>query len=308
MEWLPIVQLSDYDSKLINEFKKLKTPYIVVINKDDEQHIDNEKLAKIQDLKVDYLKTSAKFDKNFRQNFINTLIKHVPEDYFQAQNIVCDLINPKDIVVLVTPIDKQAPKGRLILPQVQVLRELLDNNVISVVVQVEELKETLEKLNKPPKLVITDSQAFNKVSEIVPDNVDLTSFSILFARLKGDLKEFKNGAQAISNLQDNDKVLICESCTHHQIEDDIGTVKIPNLIKKKTGKKIIFEHVASRDFPTDIEKYKLIIHCGACMTNRKEILTRIQKSNEKHVPITNYGITISYCLGILDRALKVFEK
>lgn len=298
--------LTSYDIDLIEKFNELKTPYIIVINKSDEEKINFEKIGEIKNYTYDFIETSANYDTNLATIFKNLLLKKVPEDYFQSQNIVADLVKKQDVVILVTPIDKQAPKGRLILPQVQVLRELLDNGIISVVVQVEELEEILKNLNKKPALVITDSQAFKEVDKIVCDDIPLTSFSILFARFKGDLREFQEGANAISQLQDNDKVLICESCTHHQIEDDIGTVKIPNLIRQKTGKELIFEKVSSSDFPNDIEKYKLIIHCGACMTNRKEILSRIQKSNAKNVPITNYGVAISYCLGILDRALKIF--
>lgn len=298
--------LTPCDINLIEKFNELKTPYIIVINKSDEEKINFEKIGEIKNYTYDFIETSANYDTNLATIFKNLLLKKVPEDYFQSQNIVADLVKKQDIVILVTPIDKQAPKGRLILPQVQVLRELLDNGIISVVVQVEELEEILKNLNKKPALVITDSQAFKEVDKIVCDDIPLTSFSILFARFKGDLREFQEGANAISQLQDNDKVLICESCTHHQIEDDIGTVKIPNLIRQKTGKELIFEKVSSSDFPNDIEKYKLIIHCGACMTNRKEILSRIQKSNAKNVPITNYGVAISYCLGILDRALKIF--
>ena len=169
-----------------------------------------------------------------------------------------------------------------------------------------ELKSALEGLKTTPSLVITDSQAFKKVNEIVPQNIALTSFSILFARLKGDLKAFIEGAKAINNLQDSDKVLILESCTHHAIEDDIGKVKIPNLLKKKTGKNLIIEHYSGHDFP-EVSGYKLIIHCGACMTNRREVLSRILLASKAGVPITNYGIAISYCLGILDRAVKIFE-
>lgn len=300
--------LTSFDIELIQKFDELKTPYIIVINKNDEQTISIEKILEIKNYTYDFIETSAKSDTNFTTIFKNLLLKKVPEDYFQSQNIVADLIQSKDIVILVTPIDKQAPKGRLILPQVQVLRELLDNQIISIVIQIDELEQTLRTLNQKPKLVITDSQAFKEVDNIVPKDIPLTSFSILFARFKGDLNEFKKGAEIISNLKDNDKILICESCTHHQIEDDIGTVKIPNLLRKKTGKELIFEKISSTDFPKDIEQYALIIHCGACMTNRKEILSRIQKSNAKNVPITNYGIAISYCLGILDRALNIFEK
>ena len=192
------------------------------------------------------------------------------------------------------------------MPQVQTLRDLLDSNCISIVVKENELKNALENLKTPPSLVITDSQAFKQVSEIVPDSIPLTSFSILFARLKGDLKAFSKGAKAIDKLQDGDRVLILESCTHHAIEDDIGRVKIPNLLKQKTGKNLIIENIAGHDFP-DISKYKLIIHCGACMTNRREVLSRILIANKQNIPISNYGIVISYCLGILPRATGIFN-
>ena len=204
------------------------------------------------------------------------------------------------------PLDKEAPKGRIILPQVQTLRDLLDSNCMSYVVKESELKDALDNLKTPPALVITDSQAFKQVSEIVPDNIPLTSFSILFARLKGDLQAFVEGANAIDKLQDKSKVLILESCTHHAIEDDIGRVKIPALLRKKTGKDLIIENYSGHDFP-DISEYSLIIHCGACMTNRREVLSRILIANKNGVPITNYGITISYCLGILPRAVKIFQ-
>ena len=216
------------------------------------------------------------------------------------------IVPEKSTVILVVPIDKEAPKGRLILPQVQTIRDLLDNNCMTYVVKETELKEAINNLKNPPALVITDSQAFKQVSEIVPDDIPLTSFSILFARLKGDLKTFVDGAKHIDKLEDGDKVLILESCTHHAIEDDIGRVKIPNLLKKKTGKNLIFDNISGHDFPK-ISEYKLIIHCGACMTNRREVLSRIIKANQAGVPITNYGIAISYCLGILDRAVKIFK-
>lgn len=294
---------NDFDLKLIKQIQSSQIPLIVVINKKDIQQISSEKLKKIEKYSQNIIETSAKEEKDFDKIFKNTLLKVTPEEYFQTQNIVTDLVQPQSTVILVTPIDKAAPKGRLILPQVQILRELLDNSIIVIVVQPNELENALNNLKNKPSLVITDSQAFKTVDNIVPKDIPLTSFSILFARFKGDIQEFVKGANAISTLQDNDKILICESCTHHQTDDDIATVKIPNLITKKTGKKIIFEHVRSHDFPENIEQYKLIIHCGGCMTNRKEILSRIQKSKNKNIPITNYGIVISYCLGILDRAL-----
>ena len=217
------------------------------------------------------------------------------------------MIEQKSTVIFVIPIDKEAPKGRIILPQVQTLRDLLDNNCMVYTVKDSELADAIQNLKTPPSLVITDSQAFKKVSEIVPPDIPLTSFSILFARLKGDLEAFIKGAKAIDTLENGDRVLILESCTHHSIEDDIGKVKIPNLLKNKTGKDLIIEHFSGHDFP-DISGYKLIIHCGACMTNRREILSRILKADKAGVPITNYGITISYCLGILDRAVQIFSQ
>ena len=209
--------------------------------------------------------------------------------------------------MLVIPVDKEAPKGRIILPQVQVLRDLLDNRCKAFVTQETELKETLNELKVKPKLVITDSQAFEAVSKDVPENINLTSFSIVFARMKGDLNEFYKGARQIDNLKDNDKVLICESCSHHQIEDDIARVKIPRWIKKKTGKNVEFEYHSGHDFPQNLEKYSLLIHCGACMTNRREVLSRIMKCNNVGLPITNYGIAIAHCLGILQRAVTPFN-
>lgn len=291
--------LSEYENKLIDELNELKIPYLVVVNKCD--------MAKPGTELEKFLCTSVTEDNDFVFRFKDALVKLLPEDFVNSPKIAGDLVPEKSTVILVIPIDKEAPKGRIILPQVQTLRDLLDSNCLTYVVKETELQEAIENLKTPPALVITDSQAFKKVSEIVPDDIPLTSFSILFARLKGDLDEFVSGANAISELKDGDKVLILESCTHHAIEDDIGRVKIPNLLRKKTGKDLIIENYAGHDFP-EISDYKLIIHCGACMTNRREILSRILIANSKNVPITNYGVAISYCLGILPRAVKVFEK
>ena len=297
--------IDDYEKSLINNFKELNIPYITVINKTDLHEISDNKLQEIKNICNEVLVTSTINDENLVYRLKSLLVKLLPEDYVNSPKIVGDLIPEKSTVVLVTPIDKEAPKGRLILPQVQTLRDLLDSHCMSLVVKETELNEALKNLKTPPALVITDSQAFKQVDEIVPENVALTSFSILFARLKGDLQAFVRGAKAIDTLQDGDKILILESCTHHAIEDDIGRVKIPNLLKKKTGKNLIIEHRAGHDFP-DISGYKLIIHCGACMTNRREVLSRILIANSKEIPISNYGIVISYCLGILPRAMKIF--
>lgn len=298
--------IDDYEKSLMEKLNELNIPFIVVVNKTDIQNISEDKLHQIRKYCENVLITSAKDDEKIVYKFKETLVKLLPEDFVNSPSIASDLVKEKSTVILVIPIDKEAPKGRIILPQVQTLRDLLDNNCVVISVKETELKSAIENLKTPPSLVITDSQAFKQVSEIVPQNIPLTSFSILFARLKGDLNAFIQGAKAIDNLQDGDKVLILESCTHHAIEDDIGRVKIPNLLKKKTGKNLIIDNIAGHDFP-EISDYKLIIHCGACMTNRREILSRILVANKKGVPVTNYGIVISYCLGILPRAIKIFE-
>lgn len=297
--------IGKFENDLIEKFKELKIPYLIVVNKCDlapkSFHIDlKSELSNI-------IYTSVKKDGKIVFKFKEALVNLLPEDFVNSPKIVGDLVPAKSTVILVIPIDKEAPKGRIILPQVQTLRDLLDNNCLSYVVKESELKDALDNLKTPPALVVTDSQAFKKVSEIVPENVSLTSFSILFARLKGDLDEFVNGARAIENLKDGDMVLILESCTHHAIEDDIGRVKIPNLLRKKTGKNLVIHNYAGHDFP-DIKDYKLIIHCGACMTNRREVLSRVLIANQNNVPITNYGVVISYCLGILPRAIKIFTE
>lgn len=306
--------IDNYERDLIQTFDELDIPYLIVINKQDEQKISHEKYDEILNLVKNknskpedrVLQTSAANDKEIVFKFKEKLVKLLPEDFVNSPQIAGDLIPPQSTVILVIPIDKEAPKGRLILPQVQTIRDLLDSSCLTYVVKENELQQAIDNLKEPPALVITDSQAFKNVSEIVPENIPLTSFSILFARLKGDLDAFKKGAEAIENLKDGDKILILESCTHHAIEDDIGRVKIPNLLKKRTGKNLIIEHYAGHDFP-EIKDYKLIIHCGACMTNRREVLSRILKANDSGIPITNYGITISYCLGILPRAIKIFN-
>lgn len=297
--------LGDCENELIQKFDDLKIPYLIVVNKCDNPSRKSETSIHFQGEGI--LRTSAKTDEQLVFKFKEALVKLLPEDFVNSPKIAGDLVDPKSTVILVVPIDKEAPKGRIILPQVQTLRDLLDSNCLTYVVKESELKQALDNLKIPPALVITDSQAFKQVSEIVPENIPLTSFSILFARLKGDLDEFVKGAEAIENLNDGDLVLILESCTHHAIEDDIGRVKIPNLLRKKTGKNLVIHNYAGHDFP-DIKDYKLIIHCGACMTNRREVLSRVLLSEKAGVPITNYGVAISYCLGILPRALKIFSK
>jgi [FeFe] hydrogenase H-cluster maturation GTPase HydF len=220
--------------------------------------------------------------------------------------IIGDLISPSDFVILVTPIDKAAPKGRLILPQQQTIRDILESDATAIVVKEHELKETLENLGKKPKLVITDSQVFAKVSADTPNDILLTSFSILFARYKGLLEEAVKGAAALERIEDGDTILISEGCTHHRQCDDIGQVKLPRWIKNYTGKQVNFEFTSGGQFFEDLTKYKLIVHCGGCMLTEREVKFRMSCANDQQVPITNYGILIAYMQGILKRSLKVF--
>lgn len=296
----------EYEINLIKQFEELKIPYMVIVNKGDVKNISEEALTKIKSFTSRIILTSVVNDDNFIYHFKDQLVKMLPDDFVNSPKIVGDLVEKGSTVILVVPIDKEAPKGRIILPQVQTIRDLLDSDCLCYVVKETELKAAIDSLKISPALVVTDSQAFKQVDEIVPEDIPLTSFSILFARLKGDLDEFVKGAKAIESLKDGDKVLILESCTHHAIEDDIGRVKIPNWLRKKTGKDLVIENYAGHDFPV-IDDYKLIIHCGACMTNRREVLSRILIANNKNIPITNYGVTISYCLGILPRAVKIFK-
>ncbi|MGG6312069.1 [FeFe] hydrogenase H-cluster maturation GTPase HydF [Paenibacillus macerans] len=225
------------------------------------------------------------------------------EDRFR---IVGDLVSPGDVVVLVVPIDKAAPKGRLILPQQQTIRDLLESDAVAVVTKEHELKATLERLGAKPRLVITDSQAFLKVAADTPKDVPLTSFSILFARHKGDLNELVRGARAVENLRDGDHVLIAEACTHHQQSDDIGTVKIPRWLRQVTGKQLHIEHVSGSSYPPDLSRYALIVHCGACMLGRRAMLHRLSEALAAGVPIVNYGVLIAYIHGVFPRAIELF--
>ncbi len=296
----------EFEKLLIEEFNLRKIPFITVINKIDQQKIITQNLAKIEKHSKQITQTSA-ISKEGINDLKQNIIKNVPENFFAQSSIISDLIPAGQIAVLVVPIDKEAPAGRLILPQVQTIRDLLDNDSIAIVTKERELRKTLDTLKTPPAIVVTDSQAFLKVSADVPKSIPLTSFSILFARFKGELNEFVKGTMAIEKLKSGDKILICESCTHHAIGDDIGRVKIPRWLTQYTGKKLIFEHFAGHDFPENIKDYALIIHCGACMTNRREILSRIFKAKQANIPITNYGLTIAYSLGIFERALGPFK-
>lgn len=275
---------------------------IAVLNKIDIYESKSEKLEK---LTVPQVSVSA--SKGINIDKLKELIQiHAPTD-FKQYTLLGDIIKPKSIVILVTTQDIQAPKNRLILPQVQTIRDILDNNSMAYVVKVDQLDETLKSLVKKPNLIITDSQVFNKVKDRISEDIPLTSFSILMARYKGDLTTFVKGAQSIADINPKDKILIAEACTHHVLKDDISREKLPKLLEKEAGGKLFIDVVSGGDFPEDLTCYKLILHCGSCMINRKYALSRIKRATEQNVPITNYGLAFAYFTGILDRATKIFN-
>jgi [FeFe] hydrogenase H-cluster maturation GTPase HydF len=295
-----------FEEALAADFQQRKIPVLVVFNKADIARPTDGQRADLAARNIAFIEVSATVADDCRHRLREALIQCLPEDYLQATAIVGDLVNPGDMVILVVPIDLEAPKGRLILPQVQTIRDLLDHDACCLVVKERELREAINRLRTPPALVITDSQAFLKVAADTPDNVRLTSFSILFARLKGDLNTFAQGAMAIDRLQSGDRVLIAEACTHHQIGDDIGRVKIPRWLTQYVGGKLQVDHIQGCDFPEDLSSYRLVIHCGSCTFNRRHLLSRIEKCTAAGVPVTNYGLAIAKSLGIIERALSPF--
>ncbi len=299
-------QWGQFEDTIKEKLQKFEIPVIVVFNKSDIAEPSEDLVTKLKSENVPVVLATAIENKGITE-LRQALIKSTPAEFLNNPSIVSDLVKPGEMAVLVVPIDKEAPKGRLIQPQVQTIRELLDNDSYCVVVKERELKDALSKLSMPPAIVITDSQAFLKVSADTPDGIPMTSFSILFARYKGDLNTFVNGALKIDYLKSGDKILIAESCTHHPIADDIGRVKIPRWLRQFTGCKLEFDVCQGHDFPDNLSDYALVIQCGGCMTNRREMLSRIMKCKSANVPITNYGVCISYSLGIFERALKPFK-
>lgn len=284
------------------EASRYNVDHIVVINKIDSTNEDEiESLSK--NFKK-YILVSAK-EKIGIDELKKEIISNL-EEIEEETPIIGDLLEYGSKVVLVVPIDSEAPKGRLILPQVQVLRDCLDNGIKTYVVRDTELKEAIKDI-KDIDLVITDSQAFKEVESIIPKDMKLTSFSILFARQKGELKEFLEGTKKLDTLKPNDNILICESCTHNISHEDIGRVKIPNMLRKIAGGDLNIDYKVGYDFKEDVESYDLIIHCGACMVNRKSVLNKIKICKEKNVPITNYGMVIAYFTKILDRSVEIFK-
>ncbi len=292
---------SKEDRALLARIQEKKIPYLVVVNKTD--CVENKKAIKG---KEDWLFVSAMTGEGIQElkEKLGTLIPEQKE----KRPLVADLLQPLDFVVLVVPIDSSAPKGRLILPQQQTIRDILEAKAVSIVVKDTEFKETMEKLPVKPKLVITDSQVFKEISDLTPKDVALTSFSVLFARYKGNLWEAVRGARAVETLEDGDTILIAEGCTHHRQCEDIGTVKIPRWLNAYTKKQIQFEFCSGTEFPADLSKYKMIVHCGGCTLNEREMKYRIRCSVDQEIPITNYGIFIAYMKGILERSIEPFEK
>lgn len=294
----------DFDTYKVwkKEANKYNIKHIVVANKIDL--LTEEELSSIKKLFNDVILTSIKDNKGI-EILKEELIKNLGQEE-EDKPIVGDLLPYGSKVVLVVPIDSEAPKGRIILPQVQVIRDCLDHGIKTYVVRDTELNDAIHEL-KDIDLVITDSQAFKEVESIIPKEMNLTSFSILFARQKGELSEFLEGTKKLDTLKPNDKVLICESCTHNVSHEDIGRVKIPKMLKKIAGGDINIEYKVGYDFDESIEEYDLIIHCGACMVNRKSVVNKINTCKEKNIPITNYGMVIAYFTGILQRSVSIFK-
>jgi [FeFe] hydrogenase H-cluster maturation GTPase HydF len=295
----------EFEEGLLADFSEMKTPALVVFNKGDAGAPSDSLIQELKSRKLLVVQASAVTGQGI-SDLRQALLDLAPPDFIDSPAIAGDLVGPGELAILVVPIDKEAPKGRLILPQVQTIRDLLDSDAMCMVVKERELRSALDRLKTPPRLVITDSQAFLKVAADTPANVPLTGFSVLMARFKGDLTAQVEGALAIENLRSGDKVLIAEACTHHPIGEDIGRVKIPRWLTQYTGVKLDFVPMQGRDFPEHLGTYKLVIHCGACMWNRRQMLSRILQCQQAGVPITNYGLTIAYSLGILARALEPF--
>ena len=299
-----VVVFSDMQMELETQWiamlRQRKIPILAVVNQVDRiEQVQEIKRQIEQRFSLTPLLVSAK-EKTGISQMKHEILRLMPPD-FEAQSLTGSLVQPEDVVLLVMPQDKQAPKGRLILPQVQTIRDLLDNHCVVMCVTTEQLSTALQALAKPPKLIITDSQAFAQVYPLKPAETLLTSFSILLAAYKGDLSAFVKGANALDSLTDDSHVLIAEACTHAPLQEDIGRVNIPNMLRKKYGEHLQVTVVSGSQFPKDLSEYQLIIHCGACMFNRKHVLTRVEQAEQQGVPITNYGVVLAKLTGILDR-------
>lgn len=296
-----------FELHLLEELNQREVPTLIVFNKADLGGTGGPREPLVPPAGQPALRVSAVTGQGL-PDLREALLRLAPAGFFDHRRLVADLVPPGELAVLVVPIDKEVPKGRLILPQVMSIRDLLDGESMALVCQERELRQALGRLNRPPALVVTDSQAFLKVAADVPPAVPMTSFSILMARFQGNLAEQALGTQAIQRLRGGDRVLVAEACTHHPIGEDIGRVKIPRWLTQYVGAKLEFEHLQGRDFPQDLSPYRLVVHCGNCMGNRREMLSRIHRCQAQDVPITNYGLAIAYSLGIFERALRPFPE
>ncbi len=295
----------DFEEGILRELRERNVPIVVALNKADIAKPQAALLERLRAEEVPFVETVAPAGGGVPE-LREAIIQAAPEEFLHTPPLVADLVPPGELAVLVVPIDTEAPKGRLIVPQVQAIRDLLDGDAYCLVVKERELRNALSRLSRPPALVVTDSQAFLKVAADTPPEVKMTSFSILFARQKGDLRQFVEGALAIERLRPGDRVLVAEACTHHPIGDDIGRVKIPRWLRQYVGGELRIDTTQGHDFPADLGQYRLVVHCGACMWNRREMLTRLAQCRRAGVPICNYGLTIAYTLGIFERALAPF--
>jgi [FeFe] hydrogenase H-cluster maturation GTPase HydF len=301
------IGLTEFEIQLAAEIRSKKIPGVAVVNKIDLQSLSPEKKqAWQQQLQMDVMEISAMTGRGILE--LKAAIVRNAQSMDEEPFLVGDLITPGDFAVLVVPIDKAAPKGRLILPQQQVIRDILEHDAMAVVTKEHELKVTLENLNKKPAIVITDSQVFLKVAADTPKEIPLTSFSILFARQKGNLLELIKGAETVEKLKPGDHVLIAEGCTHHRQSDDIGTVKIPRWLRQTIGGELNFQWASGQSLPEDLSQFKLVIHCGGCMLNRREMMHRLSMAKSQSIPVVNYGVLIAYLQGLFPRALDPFPE
>jgi [FeFe] hydrogenase H-cluster maturation GTPase HydF len=292
-----------FESGLLEDLRARKIPTVVAFNKADLSPD-----APLPDLNGTTAAPVSASTGEGLDALREALRQAAPEDHLASRHLLADLVPPGEVAVLVMPIDASAPKGRLILPQVMAIRDVLDGSALALVVQARELPTALASLRRPPALVVTDSQAFRSVASDVPEAVPMTSFSILMSRLQGDLAAQSRGAFVLDHLRPGDRVLVAEGCTHHPTEEDIGRVKLPRCLAEKAGAPLAFDTVQGRDFPADLSPYRLVVHCGNCMGNRAEMQARIRRCQAAGVPITNYGLAIAHCLGILGRALRPFPE
>ncbi|HOX27022.1 MAG TPA: [FeFe] hydrogenase H-cluster maturation GTPase HydF [Candidatus Krumholzibacteria bacterium] len=298
-------QWEDFEQSLLDELRGREVPVVVAFTKCDLARPDAGLVARLRDNVAAVVVMSAATGEGLPA-LREALLAAAPADFVDPPAIVSDLVGPGELAVLVAPIDSEAPVGRLILPQVQAIRDLLDGDACCLVVKPSGLREALGRLATPPRLVVTDSQAFREAAAATPPDVPLTSFSILFARAKGDLAQLALGSLAIDRLRPGARILIAEACSHHAVEDDIGRVKIPAWLAGRVGGELRVEHAQGRDFPADLAAFDLVVHCGSCMLNRREVLSRLLRCREAGVPITNYGVAIAHCLGTIERALAPF--